>query len=131
MRSSAASDVYKRQVTNEQILEVEDLVARRRQRAHASRLRLLRSKDFQVAELLKLQAECLEQAAYDLERVVDIAEAGDSEALLQIEWTGLPGPEGRAWVSLSSLSEDAPDLLRAYIDSLPASKLKDRALASI
>ena len=114
-------------VINDQIYEVEDLITGKREKIHASRLIFFRNKDFQVTKDLKEIAEYTEQTRYEVKRLKDLIRSGD-QFLVLVEWVGFPDDEDNSWESLDSLNSDIPEMVRAFLEALPQSRLRCAAL---
>lgn len=90
---------------------------------HAARLRLYKT-SLEGAPVPKELMDLAErtEARYELiKRIVDNGEDKDS-IHLQVQWRGLPDRRDWTWIPLTTLHEDAPDLLTTFMDSTKSKK---------
>lgn len=105
-------------VYSDLIYDVEKITDRSVEKVHCARLRLYRHnlEDTPVSkELLDLADRS--EAQYEIvEKIVDIGETPDG-LFLQIQWLGLPDSTDKTWVSLQTIFEDMPNIVREFLQT--------------
>ena len=116
-------------VKSEWVYEVEDLIRKKREYAHASRMILYRGDldDQPVSDALLQLAERTETSYQDVHALRNIRKYG-TEIQILVEWEGLNDTQDLTWKPVTQLWEDVPGILEDFLNSTGDRPLKRRAL---
>ena len=109
------------------VFEVENLITKKLEKVHVSRLKFYNEKDLEVTEDIKNQVSYNEDI-FEIENIEDIKyETDKQEYQLFIKWKGF-SVEENTWEPLEEIIKTAIDTVKDYLSSADSNKIKREAI---
>jgi hypothetical protein len=100
---------------NEQVLEIEHLLSGKRKTVHCTRMKFYHDSSLGVAEELKNHLQYQDSTLFVIEQLLELREVRGQVQVL-VKWMRFDEGEN-AWEPVTTILEDAPDLLRDSLKS--------------
>jgi len=120
-------------IINEMVYKVEDIITKKVEQVHATRINYYRA-DWAGKTITTKLLEDAKHSTTKFETIDEFIDIGEEkgEIWIQIKWDGLPDKIDFTWQRLSVLVEDVPEMVEDYLKQLgPSHELACRALKTL